>query len=237
MVRDLTEQDVHITSFQKGAFRSCITQTSLWKRSLLLLFSIGWLVLEVSAFSMGLLSLVPPPVSAVQACFVQKKWGSLVLETTEALVSPVHPPPCSHYLLVEYSRLPPQGPIRNTRVQPRGDSGRQVLWNVGCTHPLWGVSSGPGTGRWSGSDASGHLWSESKSYIMSHNVKDKIKSKGPFSHLPLVESSSADSFDVWRWFWIQWRLIWNMICFTFKKLISDLSFHKQCPSHSEQTIV
>lgn len=103
-------------------------------------------MLEVSAFSMGLLSLVPPPVAAVQAYFVERKWGSVVKETTEALVSSAHPSPSSHSF-EEYSWAPPQGPIGSTRVPPRGDNVRQVLWLVGCTHPRWGVSLDPGSGR------------------------------------------------------------------------------------------
>lgn len=118
-------------------------------------------------------SVVPPPVCSpgIYSGELFGRGGGTAAGIQQKYLppSPHAPILCSpsstqSHLLKAYPRHPRQGPIRNTLVQPRGDGTRQALLSGGCTRPRWGVGLGPGSEIWSGSDASGHLWSETKGW-------------------------------------------------------------------------
>lgn len=100
MVWEMTEWDVHNDILPKrGVQVLCHKNKSLKKKLIIVFHRLISARSLISAFSMGVLSLVPPPVSAVQAYFVERKLGgrSVILETTEASCLPlsIDSPPCS----------------------------------------------------------------------------------------------------------------------------------------------
>lgn len=145
-----------------------VVQTSLWKRSLFLFHRLARTQHLISSFSIG-----PPPVCSpgiYSGELFGRGAGSAAGKQQKYLPPPHHAPilcsPSSmqSHLLKAYPRHPRQGPIRNTLVQPRGDGARQALLSGGCTRPRWGVGLGPGSEIRSGSDAIGHLRSETKGW-------------------------------------------------------------------------
>lgn len=158
----------------EGVFRSCVTQTSLWKRSLSL-FSIGWLVLEVIALHFQRAFFLCCPLLFLQSKHIlwrhKEGGGGVGLSILSITVPSPQSISMQSLLFPEYSQALPQGVIRSTRVQPPGDSVPLVLWWVSCTHPLWGEGLGPGSGRWRLSGAIDHLWSGSEDNVMPRSVK------------------------------------------------------------------
>lgn len=124
--------------------QTCI-QTSLWKQSL------------------GGTAVFNRP-SSCASTILQFKGSRKLGEGRGAIVlknPSFYPPPHQHWPSSSMQSLWRRS-IGSTQVQPPGGSVRLALLSGGCKPPLWGVSSGPGSGRRSGSGASGHLSSESE---------------------------------------------------------------------------
>lgn len=128
-----------------GMRRSCLLcpkcvfgQTSVWKQSLVLI------CIFQATF------ILVPPVQMFKE--IGTEWGSGGFSEKSKFLPPPHQhwPSSSMQSLYMWS-------IGNTRVQPPGGSVHLALCLVSCKPPLWEVSLGPGSGRWSGSGASGHL--------------------------------------------------------------------------------
>lgn len=145
---------------------NCVArQTSVWKQSLVLMYIFH-----------ATFILVPPTFLQFKCLreLVQNGGEQGLFWKKNQFLTPQHWPLSSMQSL--YTRS-----IGSTRVRPPGGSVHLALLSVGCKPPRWGVSLGPGSGRWSGSGASGHLWSESEV----HKRTFKMKGIQVFQLIPL----------------------------------------------------
>lgn len=193
MVREMTDETFILLPSKRGIQVLYLTNKSL-KKELIIVFHRLISARSLCIFNGPSLS-GAPSCSCSPSIFFGETMG-VSCSGNHRSISVPRPLSSMESLLWGVFPAPPQGPIRSTLVRPPGDSVRQVLWSGGCTRPRWGASLGPGSGRWSGSDASGHLWSSSRPWVLA----------APGGHLP----ESSPLTRLWSsqpWMKVAWKVL------------------------------